>query len=72
MDDQMALFEELGINHALWKWASTWRPMTEEVNEFNFRFGPDPNNHTDTPNDLMDVILKYWSRNTIRLSNFAR
>jgi len=72
MDDQMAMFEERGLNHALWDWAPSWAPWTQDVSEFNFRFGPDPNNATDTPNDLMDVILKYWNRNTVRPSNFAR
>ncbi|MBN1145648.1 MAG: cellulase family glycosylhydrolase [Anaerolineales bacterium] len=72
MDDQMALFEELGLNYALWAWDPSWRMWSDSVNEFNFRFGPDPDNHAQTPNDLMDVILEYWRCNTIRPSNFAR
>ncbi len=70
MDDQMDLFERRGLNHALWVWDPSWGSWTEEVNGFNFRHGPDPHNHTDVAaNDLMDVILKYWGRNTIRPSS---
>ena len=70
MDDQMDLFEQRGMNHALWVWDPSWEPWTEEVNAFNFRHGPDPNNHTDVESsDLMDVIIEYWGRNTIRPSS---
>jgi hypothetical protein len=47
MDDQMDLLEQRGMNHALWNWDPSWEPYAAEVNEFNFRFGPDPANHTD-------------------------
>ncbi len=60
MDDQMDLLEQRGMNHALWVWDSAWEPWTEEVNDFNFRFGPDPHNDTPVPNDLMDVIVEHW------------
>ena len=70
MDDEMDLFERRGMNHALWDWGVSWKPFAEEVNEFDFRFGPDPDNHTDVDSsDLIEVIKKYWSRNTIRPSN---
>jgi len=69
MDDQMDLFEQQGMNHALWVWDPAWEPWTEEVDAFNFRHGLDPNNHTDVASsDLMDVIVEYWGRNTIRPS----
>lgn len=71
MDDQMDLFEQRGMNHALWSWDPAWEPFTEEVNPFNFRFGPDPDNRVEVPNDLMNIILKYWARNTVRPSNLA-
>lgn len=69
LDDQMALFEEGGMNYAIWEWASSWDEYNQEVNAFNFRFGPDPTNTQDTPNDLQDILISYWSRNTLRPSN---
>lgn len=70
MDDQMELFEQRGMNHALWVWDPAWPPFAEEGHDaFNFRFGPDPHNHADVPSELLDVIVRYWSRNTIRPSS---
>ena len=70
MDDQMDLFEQRGMNHALWMWDPSWEPLVEEVNAFNFRLGPKPNNHADVASSpLIEVILKYWGRNTVRPSN---
>jgi len=67
MDDEMDLFEQRGMNHALWVWDPAWEPWTEEVDAFNFRHGPNPNNHTDVElSDLMDVIVDHWGRNTVR------
>jgi uncharacterized lipoprotein YddW (UPF0748 family) len=67
MDDQMDLFEQRGMNYALWVWDPSWEPWTQEVDAFNFRHGPDPNNHTDVESsDLMDVIIEHWGRNTVR------
>ncbi|HEY73753.1 MAG: hypothetical protein DRJ03_16175 [Chloroflexi bacterium] len=63
MDDQMDLFEQRDMNHALWVWDPAWEAWTDEVNAFNFRFGPDPGNDSNVPNDLRDAILKYWGRN---------
>ncbi len=67
MDDEIGLFEEKGMNHALWEW-QVWEPFSEKVNYFNFLFGPDPENTTEVPNELLDVIMKYWSRNSVRPS----
>ena len=68
----MNLFDARGLNHALWSWDPAWDYWTEEVNEFVFRFGPDPKNISDVPsNDLMDAITANWSRNTVRPSNWA-
>jgi len=70
MDDQMDLFEQRSMNYALWSWDPSWEPWTEEVDAFNFRHGPDPDHHTDVAsNDLIDVIVKYWRRNTMRPSS---
>ncbi len=72
MDDQMALFEQRGMNYALWEWQTSWEPFAQDVHDMDFRLGPDPDNHTDaTPNDLMDVILEYWGHNTVRPSSLA-
>jgi len=69
MDDQMELFEQYGMNYALWCWEPSWEPWVEKVNAFNFRLGPNPNNHVDvTSSALLEVIVKYWGRNTIRPS----
>lgn len=66
MDDQMDLFERRGMNYALWVWDPAWEPWAKEIDAFNFLHGPDPNNHTDVDSsDLVDVIVKYWGRNTI-------
>ena len=69
MDDQMDLFEQRGMNYALWEWQTSWEPFAEEVHSGNFRLGPDPDNRVDVASsELMDVIRKYWGRNTIRPS----
>jgi hypothetical protein len=71
MDDQMALLEKRGLNHALWVWDPSYRPWTEEVDAFNFRHGPEKRNHSEVErSDLMAVIRKYWEKNTIRPSSF--
>jgi hypothetical protein len=72
MDDEMDLFEERGMNFALWAWDPSWRPWTEDVDAFDFRHGPDPSNHTEVASsDLMDVIVEHWGRNTVRPSTFV-
>jgi hypothetical protein len=71
MHDQMAIFEALGLNYALWIWEVSWEPYAQEVHAFNLRFGSDPEHLTDLDsNSLMDVISVYWSRNAIRPSSF--
>ena len=70
MDDQMSLFEQREMNHALWLWETHWGPLMEENDDFNFRHGSDPNNHVEIESsDLMNIILKYWERNTVCPSN---
>ncbi|MFQ5856737.1 MAG: cellulase family glycosylhydrolase [Anaerolineae bacterium] len=72
MDDQMDLFEQRGMNHALWVWDPSWEPWTAAVDDFNFRHGPDPNNHTDVESSaLTDVIVEHWGRNTMRPSSMS-
>jgi len=36
----------------------------------NYLYGPDPNNFSEVPNDLFDVLRNAWSRNTLRPSNY--
>ena len=71
MADQMDLFEQRGMNHALWAWDPAWEPWTKNVNGFNFRFGPDPENAADMDNELLAVISGFWAHNTVRPSNFG-
>jgi len=63
--DEMQIFEDLGINYALWAWSPVWEPYST-VNDFNFLLGPDSSNVTPVPNDLQDVITEFWQRNTVR------
>lgn len=70
MNDQIKIFEEKGMNHALWEW-QVWEPFTEKVNYFNFLLGPDPDNTTEVHNELSDVITTYWSRNSVRPSTVS-
>ncbi len=66
MRDQLDLFEERGWNVAVWMWYPDWPPLAtpDGDHDFNFRFGPDPNNLVSTPNDLFSVYQEFWSRNT--------
>jgi len=69
IDDQMALFEQRGMNYALWQWQTSWEPFAEEVHRMNYCLGPDPDNRVEVASsDLIDVIREYWGRNTIRPS----
>lgn len=70
MDDQMGLFEEHGLNYAVWNFNSSWPPH-QENDAFDFLHGPDPDNHTNIEdNTLAQVIQRYWSKNTVRPSDF--
>jgi hypothetical protein len=70
MDDQMGLFEEKGMNYALWEWEPVWEPQAAEMNPFNFLYGPNPKNFTEVDNALLQVIKKYWAYNSVRPSIF--
>jgi cysteinyl-tRNA synthetase len=72
MHDQMALFEQRGMNYALWEWQTSWEPFAEDVHDMTYRLGPNPDNRADVVNsDLLEVIRHYWGLNTVRPSNFA-
>jgi len=67
--DEISLLEERGLNWAVWAWEPAWPPWAEEVTDFNFRFGPDPSNHRDIPENALEAALKTaWASNTIRPS----
>lgn len=70
MRAEMDIFEEYGVNYALWVWNPEWKPWGNSSNEFDFRYGPDPENYTPVENDLGNVILEFWGRNVLRPSNF--
>ena len=68
--DEISLFEQSGMNYALWVWDPYWPAWNEGVNTLNFRYGPDPENTTDVENELLSVITTFWARNTLRPSSF--
>ncbi len=70
LNDEMELFESHGINYAIWAWSSEFEPYRSEVDGFNYLMGPDPENKSDLDNnELINVLKKYWSKNTARPSN---
>jgi cysteinyl-tRNA synthetase len=71
MADQMDLFDQRGLNSALWEWQTSWPPFAEDVHDMNFLLGPDPRNLDEVPNELMDAIVSYWARNEIRPSTLT-
>ncbi|MEN8241358.1 MAG: cellulase family glycosylhydrolase, partial [Chloroflexota bacterium] len=71
LSDEMTLFEELGLNYALWVWDPDWQPWINGVNALNLRLGPDPDNLNDVENELMLTITEYWALNTIWPSNYG-
>jgi hypothetical protein len=66
--DELEVFEQLGINHAIWLWMAAHPPAAED-DAFNFRHGADPANHVDVPSELLDAIQSNWQRNAVRPSN---
>ena len=69
MRDEMALFEQRGVNHAFWAYSPAWPPYAENIDAFDFLHGPDPDVHYNViPNPLFDVIRADWAQNTIRPS----
>lgn len=72
LDDEMAIFEMHGFNYAIWEWQTSWEPFAEDVHDMNYLLGPDPDNISEfISNDISNVLIKYWERNTIRPSKFA-
>jgi hypothetical protein len=65
LGDLMGLFEEMGINYALWEWEPAWEALNLGYDAFNFRHGADPGNHSDvTSSELLMVIEEHWRLNS--------
>jgi len=65
--DDLELLEDRGVNWAVWAWDPAWPPWVQEVTAFNFRLGPDPQDHREVPgNALEQVITGAWARNRAR------
>ncbi len=71
MRDQWDLFEQRGINYAVWMWYPAWEPLTEGDHDFNFRLGENSANRQNMDNDLWDVYKEFWAKNEISPSNFS-
>lgn len=72
MADQMALFEQRGLNHTWWLWETSDVRFSTVYDAFNLRFGPNPNNHQEvTSSDLLAVIQQNWRKNTARPNSLA-
>jgi len=71
MRDEMEIFEEIGMNYALWVWDPDWRAWNEGVNFMTFRYGADPESTVEVENELQNTITEFWAKNTIRPSHFA-
>jgi hypothetical protein len=68
--DEMALFDEYGWNYAAWQWHASWEALAAGDNSFNFLFGNNPLNLTETPNELLDAYQQAWAKNALRPSMF--
>lgn len=72
MRDEMTIFEKMGLNYALWVWDPIWQPWNQGVNFLNFRYGSNPKNTTAVENELQNIIIKFWEKNTLRPSDFMQ
>jgi hypothetical protein len=67
MADQMALFEQRGLNQALWLWAPADPRFTDYTHEFNPLLGPDPAHRQEVQTSaLLEVIKQNWQLNVLR------
>ena len=66
LSDELELFEQLGINTAIWIWDPTWPPWSNQEDAFNLSHGNDPENHAQVEDSqLYQILIDYWSLNTI-------
>jgi hypothetical protein len=67
MADEMALFEQRGLNHALWLWAPADERFVEYTHYFNPLLGPDPANREEVQTShLLQAIEQTWALNVLR------
>ncbi len=70
LGDTLAALEALGANHAVWLWSPSYEPQAS-VDDFEYRHGPNPDNHSDVNgNDLIAALSANWQQNTLRPSNW--
>ncbi len=73
LQDEIALFEVRGLNHAIWEWSPSWPPFADEVHDMNYRLGTDPDNRIDDlSNEVLAAIRAYWELNTVRPSQWIK
>jgi hypothetical protein len=66
MNDQLDLFEKRGLNYVIWDWNSKYRiEQCPDNDSFSLLNGPNPLNHKELSNKLLEVILKYWKKNKL-------
>lgn len=66
LSDEIEFFEQNGVNHALWVWEPNYKPWYDWGDHAMFYpFGSDPENRSPVSNELMNVILDTWSKNTL-------
>jgi hypothetical protein len=65
IDDELSLFEAKGLNYAVWIWDPAWPAWNQINDDFNLRNGPDPDNHVDVANAIMNITSRYWSLNSV-------
>lgn len=52
--------EKKNLNHAIWVWNPEWTPYNLQIDAFDYRHGPDPNNKVNLDdNPLIKVLQKY-------------
>lgn len=69
INDEMSLFEQRGMNYALWVWSGSW-PGIVDFDDFDFLHGPHPENHKDVSTSQLIVTIKnFWKQNQLRPSN---
>ncbi len=66
LEEVTGIFEELGVNYAVWLWESSYKGITYD--SFNFRRGTQESNHKEITdqNLLIEVLKKRWSKNIQR------
>ncbi len=68
--DHMEAMEARGINHLFYFWDPSFPAYRYQLNPYNFRFGPDPDNRVPTSeNPLLETAKLFWARNRLRPSN---